>query len=224
MMRMSAESYKMVAQTAKNGRRSLAALDSSALVHEKIRAVFGQDTGIAAVNPLAGDASSRRYFRAFLESRTAPRSLIVMDFSSASALPISSEELAIFKDPVKELPFLNVHRFLLKIGVRVPQLYGAWEKEGILLLEELGDTSLWDRIQGLPPAEVLDWYKKAIDELLKLQIRGTRAADDSCIAFRQRFDVALYTWEFEHFIEYGLLKRAAVSPAAVALLRTAFEA
>ena len=29
------------------------------------------------------------------------------------------------------------------------KLYGHWEKEGILLLEDLGDTALWDRVQGL---------------------------------------------------------------------------
>jgi aminoglycoside/choline kinase family phosphotransferase len=146
-----------------------------------------------------------------------------MDFSSANALPLSSEELAVFEDPIKELPFLNVHRFLSRIGVRVPRLYGAWETDGILLLEDLGDTALWDRIQRLPGDEVLNWYRKAIDELLKLQIRGTHEADNSCIAFRQRFDFALYMWEFEHFIEYGLLKSAAVSPATVDVLRNAFE-
>ena len=194
-MRIAAESYNMSRDEIRNGRNSLAAEDRETLIREKIRAVFGQDTGIPAVNPLAGDASSRRYFRALLDGGKAPQSVIVMDFSAASALPLSSEELGVFENPVKELPFLNVHRFLMKIGVRVPQLYGSWEKDGILLLEDLGDTALWDRIQGLPEGEVLDWYRKAIDELLTLQIRGTRQPDSSCIAFRQRFDLPLYMWE-----------------------------
>ena len=67
-----------------------------------------------------------------------------MNFSPTSSLPLSSEELAVFKEPPKELPFLNLHRFLTNIGVRVPSLYGQWEKEGILLLEDLGDIALWD--------------------------------------------------------------------------------
>jgi aminoglycoside/choline kinase family phosphotransferase len=199
------------------------AVDRETLIREKIRAVFGQHTGIPALNPLAGDASSRRYFRALLDTQSGPKSVIAMDFSSANALPLSSEELGVFKEPVKELPFLNVHRFLLKIGVRVPQLYGAWESEGILLLEDLGDTSLWERIQGVPETEILSWYKKAIDELINLQVRGTREAERSCIAFAQRFDFTLYMWEFEHFIEYGLVKRVTVAPGSTELLREAFE-
>jgi hypothetical protein len=223
MMRMSAESYNMGRrEDVRKGRESLTA-DRETLIRKKIRAVFGQNTGISGFNPLAGDASSRRYFRALLENPGGPPSVIAMDFSSANALPLSSEELGVFTEPVTELPFLNVHRFLMKIGVRVPQLYGAWPTEGILLLEDLGNTALWDRVQGLPETEILGWYRKALDELLKLQIRGTRDADASCMAFRQRFDSVLYMWEFEHFIEYGLSKRVAVRPAATALLREIFE-
>jgi aminoglycoside/choline kinase family phosphotransferase len=76
-----------------------------------------------------------------------------------------------------------------------------------LFLEDLGDVALWDKVQDLPHSAVLAWYQKAIDELLSLQIRGTRERDDSCIAFQQRFDFRLYMWEFDHFLEYGLEKR-----------------
>ena len=55
----------------------------------------------------------------------------------------------------------------------MPIIYGHWEAEGLLLLEDLGDVALWDRVQGLAEAEVVAWYKKAIDELLRLQIAGT---------------------------------------------------
>jgi hypothetical protein len=99
-----------------------------------------------------------------------------------------------------------MHRFLSRIGVRVPRLYGQSIEEGLLFLEDLGDVALWDKVQGLPPSAVLAWYQKAIDELLLLQIRGTRERDDSCIAFQQRFDFRLYMWEFDHFLEYGLEK------------------
>ena len=119
-------------------------------------------------------------------------------------LPLSSEELAVFEKPPCELPFLTLHRFLTKVGVRIPALYGHWVEDGILLLEDLGDRSLWDAVQSLPPEGVSRWYEKAIDQLLLLQIGGTRARDDSCIAFQQRFDVRLYMWEFEHFLEYGI--------------------
>lgn len=177
------------------------------LVAEKIRILFGASTRLEAIQSLAGDASSRRYYRAYLGEPDVPPSVIIMELPSGSALPLSSEELAIFKEPLKELPFLNVHRFLTRVGVRVPRLYGGWEKDKILVLEDLGDIALWDHVQKLRPADVLRWYKKAIDELLVLQICGTKSRDDLCIAFQQRFDFRLYMWEFDHFIEYGLEKR-----------------
>ncbi|HEY3304842.1 MAG TPA: phosphotransferase [Candidatus Binatia bacterium] len=177
------------------------------IVAEKIQAAFGDRARLVSLIPLAGDASSRRYYRARLESAASPASLIVMQLAGSS-LPLSSEELAIFREPPKELPFLNVQRFLRQISVRVPELYGAWGDEGILLLEDLGDRPLWDVVQGLPDSEILSWYEKALDQLLLIQVEGTRQNKDaSCIAFQQCFDFRLYMWEFDHFIEYGLEKR-----------------
>jgi hypothetical protein len=177
------------------------------IVAEKIGDALGAKAALVSLAPLAGDASSRRYYRARIESATAPASLIVMQLAGSS-LPLSSEELSIFREPPKELPFLNVHRFLSQINVRIPALYGAWADEGILLLEDLGDRSLWEVVQGLPAVEILSWYEKALDQLLLIQVEGTRQNKDaSCIAFQQRFDLPLYMWEFDHFIEYGLEKR-----------------
>ena len=181
------------------------------LLANELRALFGEQTRMASLAALAGDASSRRYYRAPLTGAGAPPSVIIMKFPEGSVLPLSSEELAIFKEPLKELPFLNVHRFLAQIGVRVPRLYGQSLEQGLLFLEDLGDLALWERVQGLPSSEVLAWYQKAIDELLLLQIGGTQKRDDSCVAFQQRFDFRLYMWEFDHFLEYGLEKRPATS-------------
>jgi len=177
------------------------------VVEKRIRSALGDNIEITSLTSLAGDASSRRYYRAALKGNSVPPSVIVMELQEGSSLPLSSEELAVFKEPPKELPFINLHRFLSEVGVRVPKLHGYWEQDGIVLLEDLGDILLWDRVQGVPSAEVFTWYKNAIDQLLVLQIRGTTQRDDSCIAFQQRFDFRLYMWEFDHFIEYGLRKQ-----------------
>ena len=194
------------------------------LAADKLGSFFGDRTRLLSLKPLAGDASSRRYYRALLDGPRAPRSAIIMELQGSS-LPLSSEELAIFHEPPKELPFLNLHRFLNRLGVRIPALYGHWVEEGILLLEDLGDRSLWDSVQGLSPAEIIRWYEKAIDQLLLIQVAGTRAKDDSCIAFKQRFDFRLYMWEFGHFLEYGLEKRPGgkISPVERELLTRSFE-
>jgi N-acetylmuramate 1-kinase len=198
--------------------------DFEELISKKLRAVFGQKTTTASLAALAGDASSRRYFRVKLAGRNAPPSAIIMQLPAGSSLPLSSEELAVFKEPLGELPFLNMHKFLSHVGVKIPRLYGQWIAEGLLMLEDVGDVALWDKVQGLPPSEVLSWYRKAIDELLVLQVRGTERRDECCIAFQQRFDFRLYMWEFEHFLEYGMEKRpgAKVTATSMAELREAF--
>jgi N-acetylmuramate 1-kinase len=195
------------------------------LLCDKIYAIFGAGATLHSLASLAGDASSRRYYRALLRAPEAPESIIVMELPAGAGLPLSSEELAIFKEGPRELPFLNVHRFLSKIGVKVPVIYGHWENDRIILLEDLGDTALWDQVQGLPADQVLAWYQKAIDELLNLHARGTQTRDDSCIAFQQRFDAKLYMWEFEHFIEWGLENRpgADIGTGATATLRQQFS-
>ena len=172
-------------------------------VAEKVAEVFGSEVRLSGLHSLAGDASSRRYFRAVLEPPAAPSSVIVMTWSDTGQ-PISSDELAVFSEPLNELPFLNLQRFLREVGVRVPTVHGHWVEEGLLLLEDLGDQCLWDMVGGASEAEVIRWYRKAIDELLALQIDGTKARHDNCMAFRQAFDRRLYLWEFAHFIEYGL--------------------
>ena len=195
------------------------------LLHDKIRTLFGSAATVSSLASLAGDASSRRYYRARVDAPGAPASVIVMELPEGTGLPLSSEELAIFQEGPRELPFLNVHRFLMKIGIKVPALYGHWESDRILLLEDLGDTALWDQVQGLSDQGVLSWYQKAIDELVHLHQGGTQRRDNSCIAFQQRFDAQLYLWEFEHFIEWGLVKRpgAKISARKLAILRKAFS-
>lgn len=196
------------------------------LIAEKIGLLFGRDAAVTAISALPGDASARRYYRVSLNGAGTPASLMAMQLPAGSGLPLSSDELAVFKEELKELPFLNVQRFLQRVGVRVPKIYGHWQSDGLLLLEDLGDTALWDRVQGLSENEVVAWYKKAIDELLRLQISGTENRDDSCLAFQQRFDEKLYLWEFDHFIEWGLEKRpgSKVSTKTVAALRATFAA
>ncbi len=91
------------------------------LVADKIQETLGNHSRLERLEPLSGDASSRSYYRAFLTGPSAPPSVVVMELAGGS-LPLSSEELAVFSEPLKELPFLNLHRFITKLGVRIPAL------------------------------------------------------------------------------------------------------
>ena len=166
---------------------------------------WGDDASIAQITDLAGDASSRSYARLSLRGTgpDVPRSAVVMVLAG-SGLALSSDELAVFGAPSTELPYLNLHEFLEPLGVRVPEVYVDGVADGFLLLEDVGDSALRDAVNGCSPAEVEAWYRRAIDQLLLIQIGGTRARNDGCIAFKQRFDKRLFLWEFEHFVEWGL--------------------
>jgi len=174
-------------------------------IDSAVAEAWGQGTRVSHSVPLAGDASSRSYVRLHLNDG-GPATVVVMVLAG-SGLSLSSDELAVFAEPLKELPYLNVYRFLQPLGVRVPELYYDGCKEGFLLLEDIGDVPLREAAQGLAEAEIERLYRQAIDQLVLLQVEGTRHRDDSCIAFQQRFDHRLFLWEFEHFIEWGLEKR-----------------
>jgi N-acetylmuramate 1-kinase len=195
------------------------------LLAELVHRCFGTATVVRDIAPLAGDASTRRYARLWLAGPGAPSSAVAMILADRG-IALSSEELAVLQDAPKELPYLNVHRFLCRIGVAVPQLYVDAAERGVLLLEDIGDTALWNAVQHQKPARVLALYEAAIDQLLLLQVDGTRQRDAGCIAFQQAFDERLFVWEFEHFIEYGIERRLGQTlPAAdAAVLRRDFAA
>lgn len=141
-------------------------------------------------------------------------------------IALSSEELAVLTEPPVELPYLNVHRFLENLGVAVPHLYADAAERGVLLLEDIGDMALWDAVRDAAAADVQRLYERSIDQLLLIQVEGTRRPDRRCIAFQQAFDERLFIWEFEHFIEYGIERRLGRSlpPGAAAVLRREFAA
>ena len=135
---------------------------------------WGKGTVVTQVVPLTGDASSRSYARLHLTGSGSATTVVMM--LAGSALPLSSDELAVFKEPLQELPYLNVYRFLQSLGVTVPETYYDDSKDGFLLLEDIGDVPLREAAHELPAEKIADLYKKAIDQLVRLQVEGTRRA------------------------------------------------
>ncbi|GIW43844.1 MAG: hypothetical protein KatS3mg077_1126 [Candidatus Binatia bacterium] len=121
---------------------------------------------------------------------------------------ISSDELAVLPETLAELPYVNVYRFLRRIGVDVPELYADRAAEGFLLLEDIGDVCLWDAVSAARDEQhALGLFRAAIDQLVRMQLHGTAAPSSECIAFQQSFDARLYLWECHHFLEWGLERR-----------------
>src|SRR5690606_38382200 len=94
---------------------------------------------VIALEPLAGDASARRYVRVRLAG-DAPASAIAMLLPHDEPAT-KSEEITTGEAP-SELPFVDVHRYLARHGVPVMAIYHVDERDGVLLLEDLGDLPL----------------------------------------------------------------------------------
>ncbi len=113
---------------------------------------------------------------------------------------VKSEE-ATKGDAPKELPFVNVHRYLRRLNVRVPEILRYDEPAGMMVLEDLGDVT-FEQALGSGSREAL--YGRAVELLAHLRVQAERAIDRECVAFTRAFDEDLYDWELHHFREWGL--------------------
>lgn len=99
----------------------------------------------AELNPLAGDASFRRYIRLRKGNETA----MLMD------APPDKENVG---------PFIAVAEFLHQQGFSAPFIHARHERDGLLLLEDLGDDSFSSLLRQ-SPAQEEQLYAAAIDVL-----------------------------------------------------------
>ncbi len=156
--------------------------------------------------PLAGDASNRRYFR--LQLSNAPvASLILMQLADPEGFKASEEAISDNQEEITELPFINILKHLQAVGLDVPALQYFNEAEGLLFLEDFGDVTLAQACSGVPPDRIEAYYQQAIDGLVHLHLQASKPSSFPCLAFSRSFDVPLYMWEFDHFLEYGIVAR-----------------
>lgn len=101
----------------------------------------------AALSPVSGDASFRRYFRA----ATAASQCIAMD------APPKHEDCR---------PFVTIARHWHSQGVSVPDIYAQDLEQGFLLLEDFGDNLM---LSALDDDNADQLYTAALDELCRIQ-------------------------------------------------------
>ncbi|GAB5452597.1 MAG: phosphotransferase [Halioglobus sp.] len=105
------------------------------------------------LEPVAGDASSRRYYRA----RTDANHFLLVDAPPATE---------------KNTEFVSVQALLANSGVRVPRIIAADIASGHMLLEDLGDELL---LPALRTDNVDSFYRSAFDVLLRFSRIGLEA-------------------------------------------------
>jgi hypothetical protein len=130
--------------------------------------------GGAAILPVAGDASFRRYFRVVEGGRSA----ILMD------APPPHE------DP---RPFLAVARWLTGHGFAAPAILHEDIAQGLVLLEDFGDVRLRETVDA-EPARELALYGTAVDLLVRLH--GEAAGVEA------PYDLGVYQREAGLFVEW----------------------
>ena len=158
---------------------------------------------------LPGDAGNRAYYRVFWKETLSSKSLILMVLAEPEGFKGSEEAVSGAASPITELPFINIHRHLHASHVAVPKILYYGPERGWLLLEDLGDITLAEAVTETPD-KVLPLYRHAIDELIAIQRFATPVIGTPTLAHYRAFDQALFVWEFDHFIEYGIEKREGI--------------
>jgi aminoglycoside/choline kinase family phosphotransferase len=128
----------------------------------------------AAILPLAGDASFRRYFRVVGEGRQA----VLMD------APPEHEDCR---------PFLAVAEHLHRIGFAAPAIYASDLGRGLVLLEDFGDARMAEVLAADPELE-LPIYRDTVDLLAKLHRHPAGTLPPYDMAVLQREADLLVDW------------------------------
>ena len=111
-------------------------------------------TRIAEIAALRGDLSTRRFWRVAIATRpetAAPPTAILVDLGPDD-LPRYVRVLNLLPTPIAEPPWVNVHRFLESIGAPVPALYDADPARRAMLVEDVGETSLFQAALNRRPS------------------------------------------------------------------------
>jgi len=142
----------------------------------------------AVIEPLAGDASFRRYFRV----RDGARCAVLMD------APPPQED---------SRPFIAVARHLRSLGFAAPAIIGEDAAAGLVLLEDFGDERMRETVDGDASRETTI-YRDAVTLLAQLHAHPAPAE-------LAPYDLAVLHREVDLFVEwYAPMRGIAVERAS----------
>lgn len=158
------------------------------LVDPRLRGFLAERFGSSPPDlaPLAGDASTRAYFRAARGSET----FIV----------------ALYPEPLPDgrLPFLDVQALLAAWDLPVPEVLACDRARGVMLLSDLGDLSLQEFMRTADGAERERVYTRAIEQVGRMQRAATAWPERDAECFRLAFDVPKLRFELDFFVTHFL--------------------
>lgn len=147
------------------------------------------------IEPLAGDGSSRRYFR--VQSPSLPSAIGVLG-------PDREENRA----------FLSFTESFRSIGLPVPEIYGVNASAGAYLEEDLGDVTLFRALVAAResekeafPLSIVPVYKKILEILPRFQVLGGQVVNYEDAYPHAAFDRESISWDLNyfkyHFLQLG---------------------
>jgi hypothetical protein len=144
-------------------------------------AIQGHLAGAERVELIAGGGSDRRFFRV--------------------AGPAGRVVFLLFPRDDREFDtYIAVARFLRSLGILAPEIYETYPQERTVVMEDLGDTSLYQILKGERSTEVLvSWYQKVLPVLATLQVEGRNQWQSCPEATRRTLDYSVLRWETAYF-------------------------
>ena len=153
------------------------------------------DEKVINILSLPPSGSYREYYRITSKSKTA---------------------LGVYNPDLKEnIAFIRFSKHFAKHKLNIPEIYDIDNENKIYLIQDLGDRTLFSLISELRtnedfPEELINLYKKVIDQLPKFQIIAGKDIDYSYCYPRSSFDKQSMLWDLSYF-KYYFLKLAKIS-------------
>jgi len=164
---------------------STGALEAEALDRRIAAFLAARPARSGRVVPLSGDASTRRYFRL---ARGAETWVIAL---YPEAIDVEGHA------------FVAVRHLMAGWGLPVPAIVDGDGRLGILLLEDLGDLTLQEKLRTARAAERDELYREALRCLAALQ-REAGCGPRKASCFEVAFDVEKLSWELHYFEKHFL--------------------
>ena len=146
---------------------------------------LGFGSGVFGWRAIPGDGSRRRFFR------------IVPRFSDRTFIAMKNE-------PVDDLArsensaYLMIGRHLREKGLPLPQIHACHLEKGWFIMEDLGDISL-QQVASRDKDRV-SLYKRVVEILISLQIRGSRGFNSAWTCQTETYDVlVMRRYEADYF-------------------------
>ncbi len=156
----------------------------------------GYEPGDFEVSVMEKGGSERKFYRI----RAGERAMILVKYSG------HKEE---------NRHYVDIAQFLAAAGVQVPHIYLHDREEGLIWMQDLGETDLW-HFRDEPWDVRRPLYQSALAEAFKMHSAATRNLPGSELTLEREFNEPLYLWEQAYFFEHCLGNHFRLSSEQVA--------